>query len=302
MACSNGLRVRSRRSAQVEVEPAGVGGRDEGQVDLRALHLRELDLGLLGRFLQALERHVVLGQVDAVVALEAVDQPVDDLLIPVVTTELGVAVGALHLEDAVGDLEHGHVERAAAEVEHEDGLLLAFLVEAVGEGGRGGLVDDAQDLEAGDLARLLGGGALRVVEVGGDGDHGLGDGVTQVRLGVALELHERAGRDLLAGVRLAVDVDRPAGAHVALDRPDGAVGVGDRLALGDLADEDLAVLGEGHDRRGGARSLCVGDHDRVARLEDADDRVGGAEIDADGLGHGCLSCGSEHVVWSHYKS
>ena len=28
----------------------------------------------------------------------------------------------------------------------------------------------------------------------------------------------------------------------------------------------------------------------IARLEDADDRVGGAEIDADGLGHGSLSC------------
>ena len=26
------------------------------------------------------------------------------------------------------------------------------------------------------------------------------------------------------------------------------------------------------------------------RLEDADDRVGGAEVDADGLGHGGLSC------------
>ena len=78
---------------------------------------------------------------------------------------LGVAVGALHLEHAVADLEDRHVEGAAAEVEHEDGLVGRALVEAVGEGGRGGLVDDAQHLEAGDLAGLLGGGALGVVEV-----------------------------------------------------------------------------------------------------------------------------------------
>ena len=36
-------------------------------------------------------------------------------------------------------------------------------------------------------------------------------------------------------------------------------------------------------------ALGVGDDDRLAGLEDADDRVGGAEVDADGLGHGgCL--------------
>ena len=127
-----------------------------------------------------------------------------------------------------------------------------LLLEPVGERRGGGLVDDAQDLEAGDLAGLLGGGALRVVEVGGHGDDGLGDGVAEVGLGVALELHQRAGRDLLRGVRLAVDVDRPVGAHVALDRADRAIGVGDGLALGDLTDEDLAVLGEGDDRRGRA--------------------------------------------------
>jgi hypothetical protein len=48
-------------------------------------------------------------------------------------------------------------------------------------------------------------------------------------------------------------------AHVALDRADGAVGVGDRLALGDLADEHFAALGERDHRRRGAVALGVGD-------------------------------------------
>jgi hypothetical protein len=43
--------------------------------------------------------------------------------------------------------EHRHVERAAAEVEDEDRLVAAFLVEPVRERGRGRLVDDAQHLE-----------------------------------------------------------------------------------------------------------------------------------------------------------
>ncbi len=201
---------------------------------------------------------------------------------------MGVAGGRLHLEHALAEVEDRHVEGAAAEVEHEDGLVVV-LVESVGERGCRGLVDDAQHLEARDLAGLLGGLALGVAEVRGHGDDGLRDGVAEVRLGVALQLLQDAGRDLLGVVALPVDVDRPVGAHVALDRANGAVGVGDRLALRHLADEHLAGLGEGDDGRSGAGSLGVGDHDGLARLEDRDDGVGGAEVDADGLGHGdCL--------------
>ena len=60
----------------------------------------------------------------------------------------------------------GDVERATAEVVDRDHLVL-LLVEAVRQRGRGRLVDDAQHLEPGDLARVLGRLALRVVEVGG---------------------------------------------------------------------------------------------------------------------------------------
>ena len=191
--------------------------------------------------------------------LELGDEPVDDALVPVVAAEVRVARGALDLEHAVADLEHRHVERAAAEVEDEDRLVVAFLVEPVRERGRGGLVDDAQHLEARDLAGLLGGLALGVVEVGGHGDDGLVHGLAEVALGVALQLHQDAGADLLRLVRLAVDVDLPVGAHVALDRADRAIGVGDGLALGDLADQDLAGLREGDDGRSRAGAFGVGD-------------------------------------------
>ena len=46
----------------VEVERAVGRGGDERQVDLRLLHLAELDLGLLGRLLEALQGHVVLAR------------------------------------------------------------------------------------------------------------------------------------------------------------------------------------------------------------------------------------------------
>ena len=129
--------------------------------------------------------------------LNCLDQVVDDALVPVVATEVVVAAGGLDLDDALADLEQGHVEGAATEVEDEDGLVGLALVQAVGQGGRGRLVDDAQDVEAGDLAGLLGGLALGVLEVRRHGDHGVGDGLAEVGLGVALELLQHAGADLL---------------------------------------------------------------------------------------------------------
>ena len=115
----------------------------------------------------------------------------------------------------------------------------------------------------------MGGGALGVVEVGGNGDDRFGDGVTQVGLRIALELLQDARRDLLGGVLGAVDVNGPVLAHVALDRTNGALGVSDGLTLGDLSDEDFAGLGETDNRRGRATTLGVGDNDWLARFEDA---------------------------------
>ena len=83
-------------------------------------------------------------------------------------------------EHAVGHFEDRDVERAAAEVEHAD-RFFAFLVEAVGQRRGGRLVDDAGHFQAGDLAGVLRGLPLGVVEVGRHGDHGLVHLVAQDR-------------------------------------------------------------------------------------------------------------------------
>ena len=236
--------------------------------------------------------------------LELVGDVVDQRLVPVVAAEVGVAVGREDLEDAVADVEDRDVEGAAAEVEDGD-LLVLLLVEPVGQGGGGRLVDDPRDLQAGDLAGVLGGLALAVVEVGRHGDDGLADLVAEVALGRLLQLAEDQRRDLRRGLLLAagLDLDVVAGAaddlvgdhlllvldlavpaaHEPLDRVDGAPGVGDRLPLGRLADQGLALAGEGHHRGGDPAPLLVGDHRHVAAFHHRDDAVGGPQVDADDL-------------------
>ena len=269
----------------LEVEGALLGGGDERQVDGRRLSGGQLDLGLLGGLLEPLRGHLVLRQVDPVGVLEALDEVLDDALVPVVAAQVRVARSRLDLEDTVAEIQQRHIEGSAAEVEDKDGLVLTGLVEPVGEGRRSGLVDDPQHFETGNLPSLLGGLALRVVEVGGDGDDDLGHLVGEIGLGIGLELLQDARRDLLGRVALGVDGVLVVRAHLALDRADRAIGVGDRLALCDLADEDLAGLGERHHRGRGSGTLGVGNYGGLATLEHGDHRVGRAEVYSYCFGH-----------------
>ena len=265
----------------------GVGG-DIGEVDVAAGHAGQLDLSLFGSLLQALHGHLVAGQVDAVGALELADQILHDALVEVVAAQTVVAGGGQHLDDAVVDLQNGDIEGAAAQIVDHD-LLGLLLIHTVGQSGGGGLVDDTLDIETGDLAGVLGGLTLGVGEVGGDGDDSFGDGLAQIGLGVALQLLQDHGADLLRGVALAVDVHTVVRAHLTLDGSDGAVRIGDGLTLCRLAHHTLAALAEGHHGRGGAVALCVGDHNSLAALHDGDAGIGRTKVDTDNFRHNdCL--------------
>lgn len=242
----------------------------------------ELDLGLLGRLLQTLERHRILPQVDLVLGLEGFGHVVDQHVVEVVAAQMRVAVGGLHLEYAVAQFEDRNIERTAAEVVDGDLHVVLLLVEAVGQCGGRRLVDDPAHLQTRDLARLLRGLTLRIGEVGRHRDHGFRNLLSEVILGRLLHLLENDGRNLLRRVLAAVDVHarRIVGAlhdligsacdlrrhlvvgfaHETLDREDRALRIGDGLTLGGVAHLALAAVGECHDRGRGAVSLGVGDH------------------------------------------
>ena len=152
--------------------------------------------------------------------------------------------------------------------------------------------------------------ALGVVEVGGNRHHRLGHLVPQVGAGIIRQFAQHLGRHLFrrklfgqdraSNFQPAAGVLHPIGhfleflahllgatANEALGGIEGVVRVHHRLTLGNLPDKLVLVLGVGHHGRGGAEPLGIGDHRGFATLHHGDAAIGGAEINANDLAHGC---------------
>ena len=263
----------------------GAGGirGDEGQVHIGLGHAGKVAFRLLSSLFQTLVRHLILAQINAVGLLEVIGHVVEQALIKVIAAQVVVAGSGQYLLYAVAHFDDGNIEGAAAQVVDHD-LLLAFLIDAVGKGSRSRLIDDTLDLQTGNLAGVLGGLALGIGEVGGNGNDCFGDLFAQVALGIGLQLLQDHRGNFLRGVLLAIDVHLVIGAHVTLDGRDGLFGVGDSLALSHLAYQTLIVF-ECYNRRGRAGALAIGDDDGFAAFHNCYAGIGGAKVDADDLTH-----------------
>jgi len=119
---------------------------------------------------------------------------------------MGVAVGRLDLENTIADLQDRNVERAAAQIEDRD-FFVFLLIEAIRQRSGGRFVDNAEDLQSGNLAGVFGGLPLGIVEVRGNGDHRLGDLFPEIGLGVRFEFAENEGGNLLRSKLLHLIAD-----------------------------------------------------------------------------------------------
>jgi len=102
----------------------------------------------------------------------------------------GITSSSLDGEDTTLNVEEGDIESTTTEIVDQDvaGLGRLARAETVSNSGGSGLVDDTEDVEAGNGASILGSLTLVVVEVGGDGDDGLLNLLAKLDLGDLLHL------------------------------------------------------------------------------------------------------------------
>ena len=139
----------------------------------------ERALGLLNLALELAQSAEVLRDVGAGLLLVLLEHVLDDAVVEVFASQMGISSRREYLEHAVLNGQKRNVERAPAKIIDEDLRLSALLVETVGDGSSGGLVDDTENVETSNLAGILRCLTLGVVEVGGDSDNGVAERMSQ---------------------------------------------------------------------------------------------------------------------------
>ena len=113
---------------------------------------------------------------------------IDDGVVPILAAQPVIAIGRDHVDVLALNAHDRDVERSAAKVEDEDGLILVQFIKTIGERSGGRLVNDLQNIESGELAGGDGRSSFRVVEIRRNRDDRVGDLLLEILLRVEFEL------------------------------------------------------------------------------------------------------------------
>ena len=250
----------------------------------------------------------IRGQVHSRLLAELVGAVRHKCVIKVLATQMGIASRGLDLKHAIVQGENTQIVRTPTAVKNQHILLTtARAIQAIGEGSRGRLVDNAQNIEPRNGPRILRGLALGIIKVRRHRDDRVLHRLPQISLGRLLHLLEHRRADLLRRelVLLALPVhlnlrltSRPLQHRkrpkllLALDHgvrelaPNQALRIKDRvrrvrgrLALGGVTNQTL--LGRiGHIGRRSAIPLVVRDNLHAIILPNTHTRIGSPKINA----------------------
>ena len=191
-------------AAELDAQVLGAGCicGDVGQIDVGLRAAGEFDFGFFCGFFQALQGQYVFAEVNALVFFELGNDEFNHPLVEVLATQKGVTVGGQHLKlfftIDICDFNDGDIKGAAAEVINRYFSVAFFVfIQAKGQCSGGWLIDDALDFEPGNSASVLGGLALRIVEISWHRDDCLGDFFAEVVFSGFLHLAQHIRADLL---------------------------------------------------------------------------------------------------------
>ena len=117
-------------------------------VNFSLMGSRKNSLGLLALSSESSHGSCISSDVDSSLLLELSDAVVDKHIVEIFSSQVGVSIGSLDLENSIFDTEERHIKGATTEIKNEDiSFALILLVESISDGSGGWLVNDSLHVE-----------------------------------------------------------------------------------------------------------------------------------------------------------
>nr|P41755.1 RecName: Full=NAD-specific glutamate dehydrogenase; Short=NAD-GDH [Achlya klebsiana]AAA17563.1 NAD-specific glutamate dehydrogenase [Achlya klebsiana] len=252
---------------------------------------------------------LVLGHILAVLALEFSGKVVDEAVIEIFTTQVGITSSSLDFEDTFFNGQKRHIEGTTTKIENENIAFTTLLVKTVGNGGTSRFVNDTKDVKTSNGTSILGSLTLRVVEISWDGNDSVVNSSTNEGFSNFLHLDQnhRGNFFRLESLSFTLEFDGDlwlvTSTRGNLEWPVLNIGLSSwvvefttdqtlsiehsvgrvhgNLVLSGITNKTFAVS-ESNVRWGGTVTLIVGNNFNTIVLPDTDTRISRTEIDTDG--------------------
>ncbi len=207
----------------------GIWG-NERQVDGGCHRAWELDLGPLGSIPEPLQNGPVTLKIDALLQFELCNEVLDDLIIHIRSTQLGITGSWGHLKDTLTYVHYGDIEGSSSKVQNNY-IVVLTLVQAIGKWCSGWFVDDPQNLQTCNGPCILCCLSLVVIKISWYCYHSLCDLLSKIGFCIPFYLLQDHGRYLRGRVGLVIDGHGIIGAHLPLDPGNRPLGIEHCLPL-----------------------------------------------------------------------
>ena len=209
-----------------------------------------------------------------------------------------IAVGSLNLNDTVSNFNNGHIKGTAAQVVYHD-ILLFFIVQTICQCSCGRLVDNTFYFQTCNFTCILGGLALCVIKICGNGNHSLIYLFSQIALRICLQLLQNHSGDLLGRILFPINVASIVRAHISLNRSYCFLRIGHCLTLCRFSHKPLTCLSESHHRRRCPCSLSICDYGGFTPLHNSHTAICCTKVNTDNFTHFCilLNYSLQHILY-----
>ena len=162
-------------------------GRKERKIDVGLFGGGKLLFSFFGFILNSLHRSGIILNINARLIFETVTKEVDNNVIKILATKVGVAVSGFNLENAIAKFKDRNIESTTTKVEDDDLFFILFL-KPIGKGSCSWFVNNTFYFKSSNFSSILSRLTLGVIKVGRNGDDGFCYFFTEKSFSISFDL------------------------------------------------------------------------------------------------------------------